>query len=140
MISIEAVQAEDLALDDVLALYGAVQWTAYTRDPGNLTRALKGSSTIVAARDGLVLAGLARVISDDASICYLQDVLVLPSHQGRGIGRALVERALEPYPHVRQKVLITHDEPRQTAFYEALGYARTDEFRGGAVRAFVRFD
>ncbi|WP_045732375.1 GNAT family N-acetyltransferase [Pseudarthrobacter chlorophenolicus] len=140
MTTIEVVEVEDLALSDVLALYGAVEWLAYTKDPDALQRALQGSSTLVAARDGQVLVGLARVISDGASICYLQDILVLPSHHRRGIGRALAERALEEYPHVRQKVLITDDEPKQKAFYESLGYAQTDEFRGGSVRAFVKFD
>lgn len=140
MTTIGVVNAKDLPLSEVLALYGAVEWLAYTKDPNNLQRALEGSSTLVAAHDGTTLVGLARVVSDGASICYLQDILVLPSHHRRGIGRALAERALEQYPHVRQKVLITDDEPQQKAFYEALGYSRTDEFRGGSVRAFVRFD
>ena len=90
--------------------------------------------------DGQTLVGLARVISDDASICYIQDILVMPSHHRRGIGRALAERALEQYPHVRQKVLITDDEPKQKAFYEALGYTQTEEFQRGSVKAFIRFD
>ncbi|WP_459335495.1 GNAT family N-acetyltransferase [Arthrobacter sp. TMS2-4] len=140
MTTIRVVNAEDLALSEVLALYGAVEWLAYTKDPDNLQRALEGSSTLVAARDGETLVGLARVVSDGASICYLQDILVRPSHHRRGIGRALAERALEQYPHVRQKVLITDDEPQQKAFYEALGYTQTEEFEGGSVRAFVRFD
>lgn len=140
MTTIRVVNAEDLPLSEVLALYGAVEWLAYTKDPDNLQRALEGSSTLVAAHDHETLVGLARVVSDGASICYLQDILVRPSHHRRGIGRALVERALEQYPHVRQKVLITDDEPQQKAFYEALGYTQTEEFQGGSVRAFVRFD
>ncbi|MHA7276151.1 GNAT family N-acetyltransferase [Arthrobacter sp. HLT1-21] len=140
MTTIELVKATDLELSDVLELYGAVDWRAYTRDPDALLAGLKGSSTLVAARDGKALVGLARVISDGASICYLQDILVLPSHHRRGIGRALVERALGEYPRVRQKVLITDDEPGQKAFYESLGYSQTDDFRGGSVRAFIRFD
>lgn len=140
MTTIDVVKAEDLPLDKVLDLYGAVEWLAYTKDPENLQRALEGSSTLVAAHDGKTLVGLARVVSDGASICYLQDILVLPSHHRRGIGRALAERALEQYPHVRQKVLITDNEPQQKAFYEALGYTQTEEFNGGSVRAFVRFD
>ncbi|MBT2534153.1 GNAT family N-acetyltransferase [Arthrobacter sp. ISL-48] len=83
---------------------------------------------------------MARIISDGASICYLQDILVLRSHHRKVIGRAIAERALEEYPHVRQKVLITDDEPKQKAFYESLGYTQTDELRGGSVRALIRFD
>ncbi|OUM43455.1 GNAT family N-acetyltransferase [Arthrobacter sedimenti] len=140
MTTIEVVKAEDLPLNEVVELYGAVGWLVYTKDPDNLLQALKGSSTLVAAREGETLVGLARVISDGASICYLQDILVLPSHHRTGIGRALAERALEQYPHVRQKVLITDDEPKQKAFYEALGYTQTEDFQGGSVKAFIRFD
>jgi GNAT superfamily N-acetyltransferase len=117
-----------------------VGWSAYTDDPETLRAALEGSSIVVAARDGGTLVGLARVISDSASICYLQDILVHPAHHRTGMGRALVAEALAPYAHVRQKVLLTDDEPHQKAFYESLGYTWTSEFRGGAVRAFVRFD
>ncbi|PRZ13421.1 GNAT family N-acetyltransferase [Nesterenkonia sandarakina] len=140
MITTHVVSAKDLVFDEVLALYGAVQWTAYTDDPASLRKALEGSSTLVAAHDDQRLVGLARVISDGSTICYLQDILVLPSHRRAGVGRALAERALAEYPHVRQKVLITDDGPQQRAFYEALGYTRSDEFPGGPIRAFVRFD
>jgi GNAT superfamily N-acetyltransferase len=71
---------------------------------------------------------------------WLQDVLVHPRFQRLGIGGKLVARALEPYVRVRQKVLLTDDEPGQKGFYEALGYQETVDFNGGAVRAFVRFD
>ncbi|TDS82653.1 ribosomal protein S18 acetylase RimI-like enzyme [Nesterenkonia aurantiaca] len=140
MITTDVVAAKDLAFDGVLALYTAVEWTAYTDDPQSLRQALEGSSTLVAAHDDQLLVGLARVISDGSSICYLQDILVLPSHRRAGVGRALAQRALAEYPHVRQKVLITDDEPQQRAFYEALGYTRSDEFQAGPIRAFLRFD
>jgi predicted lactoylglutathione lyase len=38
------------------------------------------------------------------------------------------------------EVLITDDEPKQKAFYEALGFTQTEDFQGGSVRAFIRFD
>jgi GNAT superfamily N-acetyltransferase len=84
--------------------------------------------------------GLARVISDGATICYLQDVLVHPDEQRTGIGRSLVRAVLEPFASVRRKVLLTDDEPAQRAFYESLGYSETREHAEGTLRAFVRFD
>jgi len=130
------VDGRSLDLSRVLDLYGAVGWTVYSNDPGTLALALAGSTTVVVARRGETIVGLARVISDRASICYLQDVLVHPAEQRSGIGRALVELALAPYAHVRQKVLLTDAEPAQRAFYESLGYALVE----GDLRAFVRFD
>jgi len=128
-------------LAEVLALYDAVGWSVYTRRPEVLAAALAGSSLVVTARDaGGRLLGVARVVTDGATVCYLQDVLVHPDAQRRGIGRALVLAALEPYATVRQKVLLTDDEPGQRAFYSSLGYAETRDVAGGTLRAFVRFD
>ena len=62
---------------------------------------------------------MARTISDDATICYLQNILVDPAFQKSGAGRALLETVLARYRHVRQLVLITDNEPGQRAFYEA---------------------
>lgn len=126
--------------DELLSLYESVGWTAYTADPTILRQAVENSSYRVAARDGERLIGLARAISDDATICYLQDVLVHPDHRRSGVGRALVAAVLQRYAHVRQKVLLTDDEPAQRAFYESLGYAEVRDHGTGSLRAFVRFD
>ena len=125
---------------DLLSLYESVGWAAYTRDPDLLTQAIRSSSFVVTARDeegGLV--GLARVISDDATICYLQDILVRPAFQGAGIGRALIEQVAARYQHVRQTVLITDNEPGQRAFYEALGFTEGSNFTPEPLRVFAQF-
>jgi GNAT superfamily N-acetyltransferase len=124
---------------ELLSLYESVGWTAYTRDPELLTRAVRSSSFVVTARTeegGLV--GLARAISDDATICYLQDILVRPTFQGTGIGRALVEHVSSRYQQVRQTVLITDNEPGHRAFYEALGFTEGSNFTPEPVRVFAQ--
>lgn len=127
-------------LDDVVALYRAVGWSTYADQPEMLGAAVAGSTRVVTAHRSGRLVGLARVISDGASICYLQDVLVHPDEQRKGTGRQLVLAALEPYAGVRQKVLLTDDEPAQRAFYERLGFTEVHEHADGSLRAFVRFD
>lgn len=140
MATIRIVTAADLGQAEVLDLYDSVGWSVYTDHPGTLLAALNGSSTLVEARLGTELVGLARAISDNASICYLQDILVHPNHQREGIGRMLAAETLAQYPHVRQKVLLTDDEIGQKAFYESLGYAEVAHAGAGSLRAFVRFD
>lgn len=127
-----------IAVDELLALYGSVGWSAYTGSPDLLRAGVAGASYVVTARRGGRLVGLARALSDGATICYLQDVLVDPAEQRRGIGRALVTAVLDRYRDVRQKVLLTDDEPGQRAFYESLGYAEIRDH--GPLRCFVRFD
>jgi ribosomal protein S18 acetylase RimI-like enzyme len=133
--------SDDLPVQsELVGLYDAVGWSAYTRDPTVLEAALRGSARVVTARAEGVLVGLARVVSDGVTICYLQDVLVGPAQQRSGLGRALVSAALEPYSCVRQKVLLTDDEPAHRAFYEALGFREVRDVTEAKLRAFVRFD
>jgi ribosomal protein S18 acetylase RimI-like enzyme len=129
----------DLPLSELLALYEAVGWTAYTRDPEGLARAVANSTYVASLWEGERLVGLARVLSDDVSICYLQDILVHPQLQGRGLGRRMVEHCLERFAHVRQKVLLTDDEERQKRFYAALGFRKVSEMPF-PLNAYVRFD
>lgn len=124
-----AIAEEVPARDELLALYGAVGWSAYVRDPDRLERALAGSALVATARDDDGrLVGLVRTVGDGVSICYLQDLLVHPGSQRAGVGRALVE-------HVRGRaapgVLLvlttdaggTEDGDRSHPFYRALGFA-----------------
>lgn len=129
-----------IADTEILSLYSSVGWTAYTKNPDVLFQAIQNSSFVVSAwsEDGK-LVGLARTVSDDATICYLQDILVHPELQRAGVGRALFEQVMERYQHVRQTVLITDDEPQQRAFYESMGLTEGADFSGGPVRVFAEF-
>lgn len=136
-----AVQLTDHDLptsDELVALYSSVGWTAYTRDPVRLFDGITRSLRVVCARENGRLVGLARVVGDGLTIVYLQDILVAPSHQRGGIGKRLFERVLEPFGEVRQKVLITDDEPRQRAFYEAMGFTEIRDL-DTKIHAFVKF-
>ncbi|MGO4297521.1 GNAT family N-acetyltransferase [Glutamicibacter sp. MCAF14] len=126
--------------EQILSLYDSVGWSAYTDDPEVLIQALANSTFAVYAYDQQQqLAGLIRVISDNATICYVQDILVCPSAQRSGIGRALFEAVLQKFQHVRQLVLITDDMPQQRAFYESMGLTEGAEFEHGVIRVFARF-
>ena len=77
-----------IPLEALLELYASVGWTAYTREPETLERAFDGSTYVVGAWEADELVGVCRALSDDASILYVQDILVDPDHQRRGVGRA----------------------------------------------------
>lgn len=135
--SIRIERDTEPSFDDVLALYETVGWTAYTDDPETLSAGLRSSSFVATAWDGDALIGLARAISDDATIMYLQDILVDPSHHRTGVGRALAETVLDRFRHVRQKVLLTDDDPAQKGFYESLGFTEAGTDSAGQLRSFV---
>lgn len=123
---------------DLVDLYTAVGWLIYATDPEGLARAVDNSTYVVTARDDDAnLIGLARCLSDDVSIMYLQDLLVHPDHQRSGIGTALLVSCMRRYGHVRQKVLLTDDEPGQLDFYRGVGFRRLDEL-GAPLNCFVQ--
>ena len=131
---------EVVPIKELVELYDSVGWMLYVADPDALARAVDRSTYVVTARDDGELVGLARVMSDDVSIMYLQDILVRPSHHRQGIGTVLATRCLERFEHVRQKVLLTDDEPGQAAFYSSLGYRNLDDLSPTGLNAFVQFD
>ncbi|MFF2051972.1 GNAT family N-acetyltransferase [Leifsonia sp. NPDC058194] len=125
---------------DLVSLYDAVGWSAYTQDPERLERAVQQSLGVaVCWSDGSTLVGLARVVGDGVTIAYLQDVLVHPGFQRRGVGARLVDAVFAPFDDVRQHVLLTDAEPGQRAFYEALGFTEVHDIRPDPLRSFVRF-
>ena len=129
----------DVSADDLVSLYDSVGWTTYTKEPQELALAVRQSLRVVTAWDGEILVGLARVVGDGVTVIYLQDILIAPEHQRRGIGRSLMHEVFAPFGHVRQHVLLTDDEPRQRAFYESLGFTEAHDVRPGELRSFVRF-
>jgi ribosomal protein S18 acetylase RimI-like enzyme len=128
-------------LDPLLELYGSVGWTAYTDHPEWLQLAVEESSYVVTewTGDG-ELVGLARALSDGHSIFYLQDILVRPEYQGRGVGSRLLADCLQAFAHVRQKVLLTDDEDAQRRLYERAGFVRLADYEDAQLNAYVRFD
>ena len=137
MATVQLTDPMDLTETELTALYGAVGWSAYTRDPANLLASVRGSHRVAVARASGELAGLARTISDGVTIVYLHDVLVHPGWQRRGLGRRLVHEVLAADPHVRQRVLLTDADPAQRAFYTALGFIESHD-HDPALRAFVQ--
>ena len=113
--------------DEILALYDSVGWTAYTERPAMLRQAIEHSLCVLAAYQDGTLVGLARAVGDGASIVYVQDILVSPPYQRRGIGSALLRQLLARYAAVYQLVLMTDDTPRTAAFYRAMGLSRMEQ-------------
>ena len=109
---------------EILNLYSSVGWTAYTDDPMSLKAGFQNSLLTLAAYEGDTLLGVIRTVGDGQTIIYIQDILVLPEHQRRGIGTALVQAVLERFRDVRQIMLTTDNTPKTIAFYESLGFVQ----------------
>ena len=107
---------------EILSLYERVGWRAYTSRPEVLRKGFEGSLLKLAAYEGGKLLGLVRVVGDGQTVVFIQDLLVVPEHQRKGIGSALLKAVLGQYSHVSQILLITDESPETRAFYEVNGF------------------
>ena len=87
-----------------------------------LAEGFRKSLLVLAAYEDGKLSGILRAVGDGCTVVFLQDLLVDPSLQRRGIGTALVKKLLDRYPDVRQIQLMTDAVPETEAFYRSLGF------------------
>ena len=113
--------------DEILPLYKAVGWRAYTENREALCRGYAHSLLVLAAYEKDKLLGILRAVGDGFTIVFMQDSLVYPDRQRQGIGTALLKALLERYPQVRQIELTTDNTPKTMAFYQSMGFQEFSE-------------
>jgi len=113
--------ARELALESVLALYRANEWSS-AQKPELLHKALLASHSLCTAWDGTKLVGLGNAISDGYLVVYYPHLLVLPEYQGRGIGTELMRRLMARYDGFHQHMLVA--DGRALDFYRKCGFER----------------
>ncbi len=104
---------------EVNAAYAWVEWPP--REAWRLA-ALSRTCTWITARDlEGSLVGIARVLEDGGIHASMWDLIVRPDRQGQGVGRRLLELAVE---HCRDRSLLAIvATPSAIGFFEHLGFA-----------------
>lgn len=108
--------------DEILNLYNSVGWCSYTNRPKMLEHAFEHSLKILGAHDENKLVGLVRAVGDGYSVLFIQDILVLPGYQRKGIGTRLLKSMLGFYPEVYQTQLATDKTEKTVEFYKSCGF------------------
>ena len=131
-ISIQQIDSYDA---QILQLYESVGWSAYIRDLDSLKQSILNSLCVMGAYEEGKLVGLIRAVGDGVTIVFIQDILVHPVYQRRGIGRALIASLLAQYENVRQIHLLTDDTAQTVGFYKAVGFTTVEQIHA---KAFTR--
>ena len=106
---------------EVIDLYHANNWSSAEK-PEKLLPALRNSHTLVTARIGGTLVGIANAISDGHLVVYYPHMLVHPEFQRRGIGKKMVEAMNLIYGGFHQQMLTADGEAIE--FYKSAGFVR----------------
>lgn len=120
---------------EILRLYESVGWTAYTSHPEALRKGFENSMLTLGAYEGDKLMGILRAVGDGYTVVFVQDILVYPEHQRKGVGSALLQAVLDRYSHVRQIELATDNTEKTVAFYKSMGFREMSEI---GCRAFMK--
>jgi GNAT superfamily N-acetyltransferase len=109
----------DLPEAQVIALYAANDWSS-AKKPSQLLAALRGSHSVISAWENGLLVGLGNALSDGHLVVYYPHLLVMPSHQGKGIGAKILARLKEKYSNFHQHILVS--DSRTIGFYSKGGF------------------
>ena len=119
----------DISWVRVSALTGFFVGWPNPPSPERHLAALVGSYRVVLAHREMRVVGFANAISDGVSTAFVPWLEVLPSYQGRGVGRELVTRLLAQL-HGLYSIDLTCDSPL-VPFYRSLGFS---ELAGMGIR------
>ncbi len=107
-----------IAPQAVCTLYTSIGWWPL-RTQEEMAQVLKDALAI-GAWEGDHLVGFARVVSDHHFRAFIEDVAVQPDYQRRGLGRLLLTRLLDAFPHIETLTLFCQSS--LVPFYEEHGF------------------
>ena len=83
------VQCRPIEVQEYQALRGSTSWNQLADDV--VAKSLANDLFSVCVMDGDKTVGIGRVVGDGAIYFYIQDVIVLPEYQGKGIGKQIMQ-------------------------------------------------
>ncbi|WP_158861560.1 GNAT family N-acetyltransferase [Lunatibacter salilacus] len=113
----------ELALDEFVSLLkrSTLGERRPVDDVERLKAMLKHANLIVTARDGELLVGVSRSLSDFSFCTYLSDLAVDEAYQKKGIGKVLIRETKKAAPLAK---LILLSAPKAIAYYPKIGMTR----------------
>ncbi|MDN7228058.1 GNAT family N-acetyltransferase [Planococcus sp. N064] len=109
--------------EEVFRLYQELNWDSLGLTVAELQNMCQQSWYVLYAHQGNKLVGMGRIVSDGVITGLICGVGVLPSYQGVGIGRMLMNGLIEQCDHHRiiPQLMCTED---LESYYEAMGFKK----------------
>lgn len=128
-ITYKVVKEADAAA--LLQIYRAAGWWQMDENPAYLETVksiVANSFAFVIAQKGKNIIGMGRAISDGVSDAYIQDVTVLQSYRGQGIGKAIIRHLVGFLQENKIQWIGLISEPGYQNFYKSLGFGEMKDY------------
>lgn len=118
---------KEFLLDEIINLYKRVGWTNYLEQSENLKKAYSASICTFGAYDSDQLIGIVCAVGDGYTIIFIQDIIVLPEYQRKGVGTRLLEAMIKKYAYIYQIQLLTDNTEETKSFYLSAGFVLSSD-------------
>lgn len=94
------IKTNTIDVQDYLSIRAKVGWKELLETQAE--KALENSLCVAGAYEDDQLIGMGRIVGDGAVICYIQDLIVDPEYQGKGIGSLLLNHLIGYVDQLRE--------------------------------------
>jgi len=127
--------------EEYSALFETTGWNEmYHCGPTELHAALASSWAVVSAYDGSALVGSGRVMSDGILYAVVFDMVVAPTHRGRGIGSEILRRLLALCEDAGIRDILLFSAKGVQEFYERFWFVSRSSDAPGMIRRRLNAD
>lgn len=107
-------------IKEIKEIYKKESWNSYLKDDEKLVRAFDNSLYFLGAFDDYKLIGFIRCVGDGEHVLLVQDLIIDPEYQQKGIGTYLFKTIMQKYSNVRMFMVITDiDDVVDNKFYKS---------------------
>ncbi|MBQ9984415.1 MAG: GNAT family N-acetyltransferase [Lachnospiraceae bacterium] len=134
------IEKNCIDVQDYLAIRNSVGWIALKEEQAQ--KALIHSLYVIGAYENGQLVGMGRLVGDGAVICYVQDLIVSPEYQQKGVGAMILSHLVDYVKELRidntQMMLCLMCAKGREQFYEKHGFVArpTDSLGPGMIQYF----
>ena len=121
---LNSLTTKDIDAKQLDALFEQIGWKA--RGKEKWAEVLSKSSFAYSVWDGDKLVGFGRIL-EDGVMCMFYDIGVLPSHQGKGIGKDIMNRLIDEVKAKKYAsigLFAWEENPTNVTFYEKFGFRK----------------
>lgn len=136
------IKMNTIKVQDYMSIRAKVGWKVLLENQAE--SALAHSICVFGAYDNDQLIGMGRIVGDGAVICYIQDLIVIPEYQKKGVGSVVLQHLIDYVKQLQepnsQMMLCLMCAKGREEFYEKHGFiARpTKDLGPGMIQYFTQ--